>query len=82
MVNQAEFSVTPELNAIQASVVLLSPAPIDPQSTNPETLKSAGIVPQDWAVANSINLPFFYVLNSKMDLFFRRKANDAFSKNL
>lgn len=59
MVNQTEFSATPQLNAIHASVVLVSPTPIDPQSTKPETLKSAGIVPENWAVANSFNLPVF-----------------------
>ena len=59
MVNQTEFIATPKLNAIHASVVLVSPTPIDAQSTKPETLKSAGIVPDDWAVANSINVPLF-----------------------
>ena len=41
----------------QASVVLVSPSPIDPQSINPETLKRADIVA--WESVESIATPIF-----------------------
>ena len=40
-----------------ASVVLVSAAPIDPQSIRPEILNTAGIVPGGWASKSNINTP-------------------------
>ena len=39
------------------SVVLVSPAPIDPQSIRPEALSSAGIIPANWVATGGINIP-------------------------
>ena len=46
-------------NVQHASVVLVAPSPIDPQSIRPETLNSAGIVPTSWVLGNGVNLPVF-----------------------
>lgn len=42
---------------IHASVVLVSPTPIDPQSIRPEALSGAGIVPANWAPTAGISIP-------------------------
>ena len=47
----------PALTVRHASVVLVSPSPIDPQSIRPEALSSAGIVPADWLSTGGINTP-------------------------
>ena len=40
-----------------ASVVLVSPTPVDPQSIRPEALTSASIVPENWILTNGISTP-------------------------
>ena len=42
---------------IHASVVLVSPTPIDPQSIRPEALSDAGIVPGNWVATAGISMP-------------------------
>ena len=44
-----------------ASVVLVSPSPIDPLSVRPETLSGARIVPSNWVVGNQVNSPVFAI---------------------
>jgi hypothetical protein len=44
-----------------ASVVLVSPSPIEPRSVRPETLSGAKIIPASWTVGNQINSPVFAV---------------------
>ena len=43
--------------AIHASVVLVSPNPVDPQSIRPEALNNAGIVPANWVAIGGISIP-------------------------
>ena len=40
-----------------ASVVLVSESPIESRSVTPETLRTGGIVPEDWVDANVVNHP-------------------------
>jgi hypothetical protein len=40
-----------------ASIVLVSPQPIDPQSVGEEVLKKNRIVPADWQATNAVNTP-------------------------
>lgn len=51
------MSEQPKFETFQASVVLVSPSQIDPQSIKPETLKRAGIVP--WESIEDIATPIF-----------------------
>ena len=45
-----------------ASVVLVSPSPIDPQSIRPETLNRAQITPSSWVLGNQqVNSPVFAI---------------------
>ena len=49
-----------------ASVVLVSPSVIDPQSIRPETLSGAQIIPTNWALGNQqINSPVFALTQYK-----------------
>lgn len=47
----------PAVTVLHASVVLVSPAPIDPQSIRPEALSHAGIIPANWVAAGGISIP-------------------------
>jgi hypothetical protein len=47
----------PALTVRHASVVLVSPSPIAPQSIRQETLSNAGIVPDDWVSTGGISIP-------------------------
>ena len=47
----------PAVSVLHTSVVLVSPAPIDPQSIRPEALSNAGIVPVNWVPTGGISIP-------------------------
>ena len=57
----------------QASVVLVSPSPIDPQSIKPETLKRAGIV--TWESVESITTPVFAQTRYQNGIHIRTEGN-------
>ena len=54
-----EFTATLEVNAIHASVVLVSSSQVDTQSVKPDLLKPAGIIPKEWTVLRTIDVPVF-----------------------
>lgn len=43
--------------AREASVVLASPSPIDPQTIRPEVLRNAGVAPPDWEFSTNLATP-------------------------
>ena len=59
--------------AYQASVVLVSPSPIDPQSIKPETLKRAGIV--TWESIYGIATPIFAETRYQNGIHIRTEGN-------
>ena len=48
---------SPTIIVRNASVVLVAPTPIEPQSIRPEALVNAEIIPAGWQLANNINTP-------------------------
>ena len=53
----AEFTVTVR----HASVVLVSPSPVDSQTVRPDRLVGAQVVPKEWALANELSTPVLAV---------------------
>ena len=58
-----------------ASVVLVSPSPIDPQSIRSEALTSAQIVPPGWALGNQVNSPVFALTQYKNGVSIQTQGN-------
>lgn len=50
-----------EITVRQASVVLASPSPVDPQTIRSDVLVRGNVVPQDWQQANQISTPVLAV---------------------
>ena len=50
-----------EITVRQASVVLASPSPVDPQTIRSDVLVGANVVPRDWQQANQISTPVLAV---------------------
>ena len=58
-----------------ASVVFVSPSPVDPQTIRPDALTNAQVVPPGWALGNQINTPVLAVAQYQNGLSVQTEGN-------